>query len=204
MSAQPKRNPSSSRSRSASPTTSLFDFLQERGQLRRVDASEDSSPAEAGRAAMSLLSGGSSRTEPSEDPAPREAPGDAGRAAAPPSFDAPDLADALAGLDGPALDALPFGVIRVTDAGVIEHFNTYESTLSGLSPASVVGRNFFLDVAPCTNNRLFLGRFRDGVRRGELDASFAYTYTYRMTPTLVNIRLCRAGDGSSWVCVQKK
>ena len=53
------------------------------------------------------------------------------------------------------------------------------------------GRNFFTQVAPCTNNRLMFGKFKDGVSKGELDSEFNYTITYKMKPTNVQIRLYR-------------
>jgi len=97
----------------------------------------------------------------------------------------------------------PFGIIKVDDEGEVEFFNQYESDLSGMDPDDVVGRNFFTQVAPCTNNRLFRGRFKKGVRRGELDETFTYTYTYKMRPTLVDVHLYRDEAGNNWITVQK-
>jgi photoactive yellow protein len=72
-----------------------------------------------------------------------------------------------------------------------------------MDPDDVMGRNFFTQVAPCTNNRLFRGRFKKGVRRGELDETFTYTYTYKMRPTLVDVHLYRDEAGNNWITVQK-
>jgi len=101
------------------------------------------------------------------------------------------------------LDDASFGIIKVDDEGIVEFFNQYESELSGMDPDEVTGRNFFTQVAPCTNNRLFRGRFKKGVRRGELDETFTYTYTYKMRPTLVDVHLFRDEDGTNWITVQK-
>jgi len=101
------------------------------------------------------------------------------------------------------LNDAPFGIIQVDDEGVVEFFNRYESELSGMDPEDVQGRNFFTQVAPCTNNRLFRGRFKKGVRRGELDETFTYTYTYKMRPTLVDVHLYRDEAGNNWITVQK-
>jgi len=101
------------------------------------------------------------------------------------------------------LDDASFGIIQVDDDGVVQFFNQYESNLSGVDPEDAVDRNFFTQVAPCTNNRLFRGRFKKGVRRDELDETFSYTYTYKMRPTLVDVHLYRDEAGHNWIMVQK-
>jgi len=102
------------------------------------------------------------------------------------------------------LDEAPFGIIRVSDEGEVEFFNRYESQLSGVDPSEAVGSNFFTQVAPCSNNRIFRGRFKEGVRKGELSEKFTYTYTYKMKPTLVDVRLRRDDEGNNWILVQKR
>jgi photoactive yellow protein len=118
-------------------------------------------------------------------------------------FDDDDLGENLRHASDEQLDNAPFGIIQVDDEGTIEFFNQYESDLSGMDAEEVKDRNFFTQVAPCTNNRLFRGRFKKGVRRGELDETFSYTYTYKMRPTLVDIHLYRDEDGNNWITVQK-
>jgi photoactive yellow protein len=118
-------------------------------------------------------------------------------------YDDEDLGEKLRHADDGQLDKAPFGIIQVDDEGTVEFFNQYEAELSGMDPDDVVGRNFFTQVAPCTNNRLFRGRFKKGVRRGELDETFTYTYTYKMRPTLVDVHLYRDSAGNNWITVQK-
>ena len=118
-------------------------------------------------------------------------------------FEDDDLGAKLRHADDHQLDNAPFGIIKVDDEGTVEFFNKYESELSGMDPDEVTGRNFFTQVAPCTNNRLFRGRFKKGVRRGELDETFTYTYTYKMRPTLVDVHLFRDEVGNNWITVQK-
>jgi photoactive yellow protein len=118
-------------------------------------------------------------------------------------FDDDDLGEKLRHASDDQLDNAPFGVIKVDDEGTVEFFNRYEAELSGMDPDDVHGRNFFTQVAPCTNNRLFRGRFKKGVRRGELDETFTYTYTYKMRPTLVDVHLYRDEAGNNWITVQK-
>lgn len=101
------------------------------------------------------------------------------------------------------LNTVSFGIIKIDDDGVVQFFNDYESKLSGVPPEEAIDRNFFTQVAPCTNNRLFWGRFKRGVRRGDLDEMFTYTYTYKMRPTLVDVHLYRDEAGNNWILVQK-
>jgi len=118
-------------------------------------------------------------------------------------FEDDSVGEQLRRADPETLDGAGFGVIKIDDEGVVEFFNRWESELSGVKKEEAEGRNFFTQVAPCTNNRLFRGRFRKGVRRGELDETFTYTYTYKMRPTLVEVHLYRDADGNNWIMVQK-
>lgn len=120
------------------------------------------------------------------------------------TFDRDDVSAALRDADAEALHHAPFGVIRVDDDGFVQFFNRYESELSGVDPSEAVGQNFFTQLAPCSNNRLFRGRFKKGLRQGELDERFTYTYTYKMRPTLVEVRMLRDADGQNWILVQKR
>ena len=84
-------------------------------------------------------------------------------------------------------DGANFGIVKVDDQGQILLYNKYESELAGVPVASAEGKNFFTQVAICTNNRLFFGKFKDGVTSGHLDSSFNYVFTYKMKPTNVMI-----------------
>ena len=110
----------------------------------------------------------------------------------------------LPALDQHQADALDFGVVKVDDDGNVLLYNKWESDMAGVPVASAMGKNFFTQVAPCTNNRLFFGRFKDGVSAGELDTEFNYTFTYKMKPTNVVIRLLRDGSSTNWVFVAKR
>lgn len=103
------------------------------------------------------------------------------------------------------LDELDFGVVKVDDEGVIQEYNRYESEMAGVSPDEAKGNNFFTEVAPCTNNKLFYGQFQDGIEDGQLDEEMDYTFTYKMDPTNVKIRLFHDQDSeTNWVFVKKK
>jgi photoactive yellow protein len=64
----------------------------------------------------------------------------------------------------------------------------------------VVGRNFFVEVGPCTNNYLIAQRFHDSE---ELDEQLDYVFTYRMSPTPVRLRLmARRGSSRQYLAVR--
>jgi photoactive yellow protein len=76
-----------------------------------------------------------------------------------PGFDAVDLFSWLEAAASRDLNALPFGLIAMAHDGIVEHYNTAEGKLSGLTPERVVGRHFFTSVAPCTDNLMIAHRF---------------------------------------------
>ena len=100
------------------------------------------------------------------------------------------------------LDRLPFGVIELSDDGLVLQYNAAEERFAGLDREAVLGRQFFADVAPCTNNRLLRGRFLDGVAAGDLDVRVDYTFTYKMAARLVELHLLRDPvSGTNWLLV---
>ncbi|MBC8010378.1 MAG: photoactive yellow protein [Burkholderiales bacterium] len=92
-----------------------------------------------------------------------------------------------------ALDAAEFGLVRMKPDGTVLAYNTYEARLSGLSPEGVMGKNFFTQVAPCTNNFMVAERFQEP---GALDALIDYVFTYKMKPTKVRLRLLKRADAT--------
>ena len=93
----------------------------------------------------------------------------------------PDLLDRLDAMSLDDLDALDVGIVCLHDDGTIKLLNEAALQLPGLSGvedrSNLVGKNFFLELVPSTNNTLFHGRFQKGKRRGNLDARFPYTFT---------------------------
>lgn len=110
------------------------------------------------------------------------------------SFTTEAIAERLDGLDDQELDELDFGVVRMTHDGVVIAYNRAESRVSGMQPENVKGRNFFVQVAPCTNNYLVAERYRQD---DELDEVLDYVFTYAIVPTPVTLRLVKRAE-SSW------
>lgn len=106
-------------------------------------------------------------------------------------FSAANLHATLAAMTPEALDALDFGVIGMKQDGTVVVYNRFESEAAGLSPDRVIGHNFFLSVAPCTNNFMIAQRFSD---EQEIDDIINYVFTLRMRPTPVQLRLLKSAD----------
>ena len=103
------------------------------------------------------------------------------------------------------LDEMPFGVIQLSDDGIVLQYNQYECELSGRIKSAVLGQRFFIDVAPCTKTPLFAGIFEAGVIQGEMEALLSYYFDFRMTPTQVWVHLHRCQlTNTNWVLVKRQ
>jgi len=101
------------------------------------------------------------------------------------------------------LDSLPYGVIQVDAEGVVLRYNAFEAGLSGLSKQKVVGKNFFTQIAPCTDLQEFRGRFRKGIAEGKLQCTFRYHFAFQKNPRDVTVTLFyNQADRSVWILVQ--
>ncbi|MBV9573088.1 MAG: PAS domain-containing protein [Acidobacteriales bacterium] len=101
------------------------------------------------------------------------------------------------------LDSLPYGVIQLDTLGTVVRYNAYEEGLSGLTRDKVVGKNFFKQIAPCTDMQEFYGRFRDGVVAGELHCTFRYHFSFKQNPRDVTITLLyNSREKLTWILVQ--
>jgi photoactive yellow protein len=105
-------------------------------------------------------------------------------------------------LTRPQLDELPFGVIQVDRDGIVLAYNAIEARLADLDPAKVIGKNFFTEVAPCTNVEEFGQRFRDGIARGKLHDTFPFRFTFSKGPLHVMVTLHHEeGNDHAWIFV---
>ncbi len=104
------------------------------------------------------------------------------------------LRDDLSALSAAEIDALPFGYIALSPDGTIRKYNRYEADLARKDPQQVLGRNFFRDVAPCTQVREFEGRFR-ALASGETSEpalSFDFEFQFRHGRQTVRIGFVRS------------
>lgn len=114
--------------------------------------------------------------------------------------DATGLAQ-LEAISAQGLDQLTFGVVRMRTDGEVVNYNLWESNMAGLSKERVVARNFFSDVAPCTNNFLVAERF---MHEPELDEMLDYVFTLRMKPTPVKLRLLKSASAEHMYLLVKR
>ncbi|MEO1086166.1 MAG: V4R domain-containing protein [Acidobacteriota bacterium] len=105
------------------------------------------------------------------------------------------MKDDLSHLTSASIDSLPFGYIALSPDGTIRKYNRYEADMARKDPAEVLGKNFFRDVAPCTQVRDFEGRFREFVA-GELGEestlSFEFVFAFRHGEQRVRIGFVRS------------
>jgi photoactive yellow protein len=100
------------------------------------------------------------------------------------------------------LDALPHGAIQLDANGTILQFNLFESQLARLDKKKVIGRNFFKEVAPCTDVKEFHGLFQRGVAAKKLHEKFRYHFAFRQNPRDVVVTLFYSDTTSTvWVFV---
>lgn len=119
-------------------------------------------------------------------------------------FGSNDIENKLASMDKGQLDDVAFGAIQLDGNGKIIQYNAAEGNITGRDPSAVVGKNFFTDVAPCTNSKEFKGKFDEGVKNGDLNTMFEYTFDYEMKPTKVKVHMKKALSGDSyWVFVKR-
>ena len=120
------------------------------------------------------------------------------------SFGKEDVENVLSRMTPQELDTLAFGAVQLDRTGKVLVYNAAEASITGRKAADVVGRNFFTEVAPCTDTPRFRGVFESGVRADNLNTMFEYTFDYRMQPTKVKIHMKKALVGDSyWIFVKR-
>jgi photoactive yellow protein len=119
-------------------------------------------------------------------------------------FGSSDIENKLATMSSKQLDSVAFGAIQLDSQGKVLMYNAAEGDITGRDPSAVLGKNFFRDVAPCTNSKAFKGRFDEGIKNGDLNTMFEYTFDYEMKPTKVKVHMKKAMVGDSyWVFVKR-
>lgn len=120
------------------------------------------------------------------------------------AFGKDDIDNVLGTMTEVEINRLAFGAVQLNAEGTILSYNAAEAGITGRSAASVVGKNFFSDVAPCTNSPAFKGVFDEGVRAGNLNTMFEYLFDYNMAPTKVKIHMKKAISGNTfWILVKR-
>jgi photoactive yellow protein len=119
-------------------------------------------------------------------------------------FGQDNIENKLAEMGEKDIDSLAFGAVQLDGEGKILSYNSAEGQITGRNADDVIGKNFFTEVAPCTNSPEFYGKFKEGVRSGNLNALFEYVFDYQMTPTKVKVHMKKAlTDDTYWVFVKR-
>jgi photoactive yellow protein len=115
-----------------------------------------------------------------------------------------DNVENLLAQDPNRIENLPFGAILVDRIGKILQYNSAESAIAGRSPADVIGRNFFNDIAPCAKGHAFQSKFSGAIAAGQVNTLFEYTFDYKMAPTKVRVHLksTNVNDGI-WIFIKR-
>jgi photoactive yellow protein len=119
-------------------------------------------------------------------------------------FGKADIENVLAKLSTQEVDELAFGAVQLDAKGTILQYNAAEASITGRDAKAAIGKNFFREIAPCTSTPRFKGVFDKGVREGDLNTMFEYTFDYNMQPTKVKIHMKKAIAGDSyWIFVKR-
>ena len=120
------------------------------------------------------------------------------------AFGKSDIANDLAKLSPEQIDQLAFGAVQLDASGKVLTYNAAEAGITGRAAKDVIGKNFFRDVAPCTNSPTFKGVFDQGVQADNLNTMFEYVFDYKMSPTKVKIHMKKAVAGDTfWIFVKR-
>jgi photoactive yellow protein len=119
-------------------------------------------------------------------------------------FGSDDIDNVLRNKSAAEIDKLAFGAIQLDHTGRVLQYNVMEGEITGRDPRATIGKNFFTEVAPCTNKPAFKGEFDKGVASGKLNIMFEYTFDYNMKPTKVRVHMKKALiDETYWVFVKR-
>lgn len=120
------------------------------------------------------------------------------------TFGTDNIDNDMAKMNKADIDNLAFGAIELDKNGKILKYNEAEADITGRDAKSVIGKNFFNEVAPCTKSETFYGKFRDGIASGALNTVFEYVFDYKMRPTRVKVQMKYTPSTSScWIFVKR-
>jgi photoactive yellow protein len=119
-------------------------------------------------------------------------------------FDKFDESNTFAKMKVERLDDLNFGAVQVDAAGRVLSYNRMEAEITGKQAKDVLGKNFFTDIAPCTQEAGFHGRFTAGVAAGNLDVVFEWHLqgAPRMPTVQVHLKQGRS-PGTYWIFTKR-
>ncbi|MBB1092841.1 hypothetical protein HUU61_16305 [Rhodopseudomonas palustris] len=110
-----------------------------------------------------------------------------------------ELARTIEQLAPEQIDALPFGVIKLDVDGAVTVFNRTEAIESGYKSRPAIGRDFFLEVAPCMGQPEFRGRIEQARQLGQVDIELGWVGDFSDINRALQVRIQSASDGGLWI-----
>ena len=107
----------------------------------------------------------------------------------------------LANMSSAEFDAMPFGMIQLDRDGIVKTYNMWESKLARRDPRDVVGKNFFTEVAPCTNVASFRGKLDELHETQKKNYIFDYEFSFPWGKRKVRVRFVVESPDERWVLV---
>lgn len=104
-------------------------------------------------------------------------------------------------MDFATLDLLPYGIIVVDEEGRILYYNAREEEIARRRREDVLGKNFFTEVAPCTQVQEFYGQFKETMHSVGLVASFNFIFPFPQKAREVEITLTSFQKRNSNLCL---
>lgn len=121
-----------------------------------------------------------------------------------PAIERYNIDDVMSRMDRTEIANLPYGGVELDRNGTILFYNQAEADICNRDSRGMAGKNFFREVAPCTNRPEFRGRFDEIVSGSKSMAMFDYTFDYNMKPTRVSIQMKKSIQGDSiWIFVKR-
>ena len=100
------------------------------------------------------------------------------------------------------VERLPFGAVMLDRTGKVVKYNQAEGLIAGRDPSSVMGKDFFNEIAPCAKGKRFHSEFLKFAKTGVVNTMFDYEFEYKAKPVKVRIHL--KGNGANcWMFVKR-
>ena len=97
--------------------------------------------------------------------------------------------DRLCELSNEEIDALPFGYMALDNSGTVLRYNRWEAELARLDAKSQIGKNFFREVAPCTQVQEFEGAFRVFATSRPVPEPISFDFAFKFRHGLQQVRI---------------
>lgn len=104
-------------------------------------------------------------------------------------------------VDLATLEILPYGIVILDDTGTVLYYNAREEQIARRDRLDVLGRNFFHEVAPCTEVAEFYGRFVEAMSSGESPVEFSFRFPFTPHSRDVEIAFKPFAAGGRRLCL---